>query len=55
MSIRMMIAETDMSTWLAQDKIKYREDMVEGLEQAPQAFLGLFSGQNFGKLVVKVS
>ncbi len=46
---------TDMSGWLAAGKVKYREDVVEGLEQAPEAFLGLFTGDNFGKLVVKVS
>jgi len=45
----------DMSTWLATGKIKYREDVVNGLDNAPEAFLGLFSGANFGKLVVKVS
>ena len=45
----------DMSQWLEQGKVKYREHMVEGLENAPEAFLGLFSGANFGKLVVKVS
>lgn len=45
----------DMSGWLAAGKIKYREDLVEGLENAPSAFLGLFSGANFGKLVVRVS
>ncbi|MAT91621.1 MAG: NADP-dependent oxidoreductase [Halioglobus sp.] len=45
----------DMSGWLAQGRIRYREDVVEGLENAPEAFLGLFSGANFGKLVVKVS
>jgi NADPH-dependent curcumin reductase CurA len=45
----------DMTTWLAEGKVTYREDVVEGLENAPQAFLGLFSGQNFGKLVVRVS
>lgn len=45
----------DMSGWLAQGKIKYREDRVEGLEHAPAAFLGLFSGANFGKLVVQVN
>ncbi len=45
----------DMSGWLASGKVKYREDMVDGLEQAPQAFLGLFSGENFGKLVVRVN
>ena len=33
----------------------YREHVVQGLEQAPQAFLGLFTGANFGKLVVEVS
>ena len=44
-----------MSRWMAEGKIKYREDVVDGLENAPEAFLGLFSGENFGKLVVKVS
>ncbi len=45
----------DVSRWLAEGKIRYREDVVDGLENAPEAFLGLFSGANFGKLVVKVS
>jgi len=45
----------DMVPWLAEGKIKYREDIVDGLENAPRAFLGLFTGDNFGKLVVKVS
>jgi NADPH-dependent curcumin reductase CurA len=45
----------DMSGWVAEGKVKYREDVVDGLENAPEAFLGLFSGANFGKLVVKVS
>jgi len=45
----------DMTGWIAQGRIKYREHMVEGLENAPEAFLGLFRGANFGKLVVKVS
>jgi NADPH-dependent curcumin reductase CurA len=40
---------------LASGKMKYREDVVDGLENAPEAFLGLFRGANFGKLVVKVS
>ena len=43
-----------MSAWLAQGKIHYREDVIEGLENAPQAFIGMFDGQNFGKLVVRV-
>ncbi|PSV38330.1 NADP-dependent oxidoreductase [Photobacterium sp. GB-27] len=44
-----------MSQWLAEGKIHYREDRVEGLEQAPHAFIGLLEGENFGKVVVKVS
>ena len=44
----------DVSGWMAQGQIKYREDVVDGLENAPEAFLGLFKGANFGKLVVKV-
>lgn len=36
-------------------KVKFREDVVEGLEQAPEAFIGLLEGRNFGKLVIKVS
>ena len=46
---------SDVSQWLAEGKIQYREDVVEGLPNAPAAFLGLFQGANFGKLVVKVS
>jgi NADPH-dependent curcumin reductase CurA len=45
----------DVGTWVAEGKIKYREDVVAGLENAPEAFFGLFTGANFGKLVVKVS
>jgi NADPH-dependent curcumin reductase CurA len=44
-----------MSGWLRSGEIRYREDIVEGLEHAPAAFLGLLAGRNFGKLVVRVS
>ena len=44
-----------MSLWLKDGKIKYREDLVDGLENAPQAFIGLLEGKNFGKLVVRVA
>ncbi|MCZ6831725.1 MAG: NADP-dependent oxidoreductase [Gammaproteobacteria bacterium] len=44
----------DVSQWLAEGKLTYKEHVVEGLENAPEAFLGLFKGANFGKLVVKV-
>ena len=45
----------EMGQWLRKGKVRYREDVVEGLENAPEAFLGLFSGQNTGKLLVRVS
>lgn len=44
-----------MSEWLKQGRIKFREDIVDGLENAPEAFIGLLEGRNFGKLVVRVS
>jgi len=46
---------TDMSGWLDKGLVKYREDVVDGLENAPEAFLGLFSGNNFGKLMIRIS
>lgn len=44
----------DVSSWINAGKIKYREDIVKGIEEAPRAFLKLFSGENFGKLIVQV-
>lgn len=44
----------DMAGWLAEGKIKYRETVVEGIENMPKALVGLFHGENFGKLIVKV-
>jgi hypothetical protein len=43
-----------MSTWLKDGAIRYREDIVAGLERAPQAFIGMLQGHNFGKVVVRV-
>lgn len=45
----------DMPGWVASGQVKAKEDVVEGLERAPEAFLGLLQGQNFGKLVIKVA
>lgn len=45
----------DVSRWLQEGKLKYKEDVVEKLENAPQAFIGLLQGKNFGKLIVQVS
>ena len=45
----------DVGEWVRTGRLKYREDIVEGLEQAPAAFLGLLQGKNFGKMLVKVA
>ncbi|MBI3516554.1 MAG: NADP-dependent oxidoreductase [Proteobacteria bacterium] len=44
-----------LARWVREGKIKYREDVVEGLENAPSAFLRLMRGENFGKLVIKIA
>lgn len=45
----------DVSAWLREGRIKFREDVVEGLENAPAALIGLLKGKNFGKVVVRVA
>lgn len=45
----------EMGEWVASGRVKLREDVVDGLENAPQAFIGLLEGRNFGKLVVRVA
>jgi len=44
-----------MTPWVASGDIAFREDVVDGLERAPDAFIGLLEGKNFGKLVVRVA
>lgn len=44
----------DMSKWIAEGRIKWKETIIEGLENAPAALIGLFNGDNFGKMIVKV-
>ncbi len=44
----------DMGKWLAANKLKWKETIVEGIENAPAAFIGLFKGENFGKMLVKI-
>ena len=44
-----------MNTWLMQGKIKFLEDITDGLDKAPQAFIGLLKGKNFGKTIVQVA
>jgi NADPH-dependent curcumin reductase CurA len=45
----------EVGGWVREGRVKYREDIVEGLENAPEAFLGLLQGRNFGKLIVRVA
>jgi NADPH-dependent curcumin reductase CurA len=45
----------EMAGWIAEGKVRYREDVVEGLDKAPEAFAGLLEGHNFGKLLVRVA
>lgn len=46
--------QQEMAAWISGGKIRYREDIVTGLDNAPAAFIGLLEGRNFGKLVVEV-
>ena len=45
----------DVSAWGIEGRIKYREDVVEGLENARGALIGLLRGENFGKLLVRIA
>ena len=44
-----------LSTWLKEGRLRYREDIVDGLENAPQAFIRMLEGKNIGKQLVKVA
>ena len=47
--------EREVGVWVRSGELKYREDIVDRLERAPEAFLGLLEGRNFGKLAVRVA
>ena len=47
--------QSEMGEWVAQGKLKIREDVTEGLENAPKTFIGMLEGRNFGKTVVKIA
>ncbi|CAB1080135.1 NADP-dependent oxidoreductase [Alkalispirochaeta odontotermitis] len=44
----------DLGKWIGEGKIKWKETVIEGIENAPRAFIGLFKGENFGKMLVKI-
>jgi NADPH-dependent curcumin reductase CurA len=45
----------DMSRWLREGRLKYKEDITDGLENAPRELIGLLRGENFGKKLIRVS
>ena len=45
----------EVGAWIREGRVRYREDIREGLENAPAAFIGLLQGENFGKLLVRVA
>lgn len=47
--------QQDVGGWLREGRIRYREEVIEGLESAPRGLMGLLQGENFGKLVVRVA
>jgi NADPH-dependent curcumin reductase CurA len=54
-SARHDVARARLAGWLGDGRLTYREDVVDGIENAPGAFIGLLRGANFGKLIVKVA
>jgi len=48
-------ALSQLTRWLQEGKLKYREDIVDGIENAPRAFIGMLHGRNMGKQLVKLS
>jgi hypothetical protein len=48
-------AETELSQWVAEGKLKVPEDVIEGLENAPAGLVGLLAGENRGKRMIKVA
>ena len=51
---RMPEFHEEMGAWVAEGKVKYRETVLEGIEKAPEAFLGLLGGENVGKMLVRL-
>ena len=45
----------DMNKWRSEGRIHYKEDVTEGLENAPRELVGLLRGENFGKKIIRVS
>jgi NADPH-dependent curcumin reductase CurA len=52
---RRAAALAQLAEWLRAGKLVYREDVVDGLDQAPAAFIGMLQGKNFGKQLVRLA
>ena len=48
-------AKKQLAEWYNSGELKYRENLLEGFEKLPSAFIGLFKGENIGKQMVKVA
>ena len=46
--------ESGVNGWIAEGRLRWKETILEGIENAPRAFIGLFKGENFGKMLVKI-
>ena len=44
-----------LTRWVSEGRLKYKEDVVDGLQNAPRAFMGLMRGENFGKQLIRIS
>ena len=47
-------ARSDIARWLREGRLAYREDILEGIEQAPDAIAGLYRGENLGKRLIRL-
>jgi NADPH-dependent curcumin reductase CurA len=52
---RFVSALQELTTWVTEGKIKFKEDIQEGFENIPKTFLRLFEGKNFGKQLLKIA
>ena len=47
-------AVTRLASWIRSGQLRYREEILEGIEQAPDAIAGLYRGENMGKRVIRI-